>query len=51
MDRKTFLQELQLREQIRGVIRVVHKKRSARTLSEEQVLRNCIRKLIREVAE
>ena len=51
MDRKTFLEELQLRQQIREVIQIVYRRKAAKVLSEERVLRSCIRKLIQEVVD
>jgi lipopolysaccharide biosynthesis regulator YciM len=49
--REQFLQELELREQIRKVIRVVKKKRALAENQEEQKLRMVIRQLIAEQEE
>jgi len=51
MDRETFLQELKLRQEVRKIIKLVHDKKVLREQKEEYVLRNHIRKLIKEVAE
>ena len=48
ISREDFIQELQLREQIRKVIRIVKKRKALTEQAEEQQLRSIIRELIAE---
>jgi len=54
IDREQFVEELKLRENIRRVIKIVHKKRllaESKRLSEEQQLRSIIRGMLQEVED
>jgi len=51
MDRKTFLEELKLREEVRKIIKIVYERRVIREQKEELALRTHIRRLIKEVAD